>query len=121
MKESHRIAVVEDDPAIGPMLSKILEMEGFDVTVISDGRSALSALSTGRYDAAVLDVMLPGMDGITILRQIRPGNQQLPILVLTAKTDNVTTWEGWRAGANYLMNKPFDPEELVRILRSMIS
>ncbi len=117
-----RVAVVEDDPAIGPMLNDILRLDGFEVTVISDGLQAVPALSAGGYEAAVIDVMLPGKDGIEILRELRDGarTRHLPVVMLTAKADDATTWEGWKAGANYFMTKPFDPDELLQVLRSVV-
>ena len=119
----NRILVVEDDPVLGPMLRKILQKDGFDVTVVSDGRRALPALGSGSYDAAILDVMLPGIDGIAILQRLRNSDErhgQLPVLMLTAKTDDATTWNGWIAGANYFMSRPFDSGELLRVLRSIM-
>jgi DNA-binding response OmpR family regulator len=117
-----RVAIIEDDPAIGPMLSRLLKMEGFEPTVISDGRTAASALSSGKFVAAVLDVMLPGKDGIEVLRELRSDSRtkDLPVVMLTAKVDDKTTWDGWQAGANYFMTKPFEPDELVRVLRTAI-
>lgn len=118
----HRVAVVEDDAAIGAMLDKLLTLEGFDVVVLSDGMSASAGVQRTAPDAVVLDVMLPGKDGITILRELResPPTAHLPIVMLTAKRDDATTWQGWSAGANYFMPKPFAPDELVRVLRSII-
>jgi len=117
-----RVAIIEDDPAIGPMLSEILSLEGFDTTVINNGRKAAGVLRSGGYDAALLDVMLPGKDGIAILRELRSADatKDLPVVMLTAKVDDTTTWEGWRAGANYFVQKPFEPDALVRVLRSLI-
>jgi DNA-binding response OmpR family regulator len=117
-----RVAVIEDDPEIGPMLGKILEMDGFQVALIRDGISAVGALRSGGFRAAVLDIMLPGKDGISVLREIRgiAETARLPVIMLTAKTDDATTWEGWRAGASYFMTKPFDPDELVAVLRSAL-
>lgn len=117
-----RILVVEDDPVLGPMLRKILQKNGFKVSIVNDGRRALPALSSGSYDAAILDVMLPGIDGITVLHQLRSSerNGNLPVLLLTAKADDATTWTGWKAGADYFMSKPFDSGELVRVLRSIV-
>lgn len=117
-----RIAVVEDDAAVGDMLAKFLTMEGFDVVVLRDGWSASAAVRTTAPDAVILDIMLPGKDGITILRELRdsPSTAHIPILMLTAKSDSETTWQGWRAGANYFMPKPFEPGELVRVLRSIV-
>lgn len=117
-----RIAVVEDDAAVGDMLARFLTMEGFDVVVLRDGWSASNAVQRTAPDAVVLDIMLPGKDGITILRELRdsPSTAHLPIVMLTAKSDNATTWQGWTGGADYFMPKPFEPEELVRVLRSII-
>jgi DNA-binding response OmpR family regulator len=117
-----RVAVIEDDPAIGAMLDRFLRMEGFDTTIIKDGRSASGALASGRFDAAILDVTLPGKDGITILRELRDASttRELPVVILSAKSDQQTTWDGWRAGASYVMPKPFSPDELIRVLRSAI-
>jgi DNA-binding response OmpR family regulator len=118
-----RVAIVEDDPHIGPMISRVLKLEGFEPTVINDGTSAARRVSSGGYDAAILDVMLPGKDGIEVLHELRhqAETQELPIVMLSAKTDAKTTWEGWREGANYYMSKPFDPDELVRVLRNVIT
>jgi DNA-binding response OmpR family regulator len=118
-----KIAIVEDDPSVGPMISRALELEGFEPTVITDGTNAAEHVSGGDYAAAILDVMLPGKDGIEILQQIRsePRTKELPVVMLSAKADPFTTWDGWREGANYFMKKPFDPDELVRVLRNVIT
>lgn len=122
MADNNRVAVIEDDPEIGPMLRRILKLEGFEATVIDEGGAALASLRSGNYRAAIVDVMMPGKDGITILREIRSTAETaaLPVVMLTAKHDDTTTWEGWRAGANYFMTKPFEPDELVRVLRSVL-
>jgi DNA-binding response OmpR family regulator len=90
--------------------------------VVPDGNLAVSMLRTGGYRAAVLDVMLPGKDGLEILREVREtaATRRLPVVMLTARANDATTWEGWKAGANYFLKKPFDPDELVRVLRSII-
>jgi DNA-binding response OmpR family regulator len=118
-----RIAIIEDDPEISSMLEKLLRMDGFEVTVFPDGRPALPILRSGDYDAAILDVMLPGKDGITIMQEIRSAaeTERLPVLMLTAKTDDASTFAGWKAGCNYFMNKPFDPVELVEVLRRVLA
>jgi two-component system, OmpR family, phosphate regulon response regulator PhoB len=117
-----RIAVVEDDAAIGDMITQFLAFEGFDVHVFSDGAWASSRVRNLGAAAVVLDVMLPGKDGLTILRELRasPATADLPIVMLSAKTDSATTWQGWSGGANYVMSKPFEPEELARVLRYII-
>lgn len=117
-----RVLVIEDDPVLGPMLETILGLEGFDVKVVSDGASAIEMLSSGTYKAAVLDVMLPGKDGVSIMREIRKMQEtaELPVVMLTAKTDPETTWAGWQAGCDLYMSKPFDPEQLAKELRRLV-
>lgn len=116
------MAVFEDDEAILTLLKRLLAIEGYDVTVVRDGRLAVGALESERFDAALLDVTLPGKDGISIMREIRgnPPTQTLPVVMLTAKTDVRTTWEGWRAGCDLYVTKPFDADELIRGLRAVI-
>lgn len=120
---SPKVLVIEDDPVLGPMLETILGLEGFDVTVVSDGTRAVEMLGSGGYQAAVLDVMLPGKDGVSIMREIRKVKEtaDLPVVMLTAKTDPETTWAGWQAGCDLYMSKPFDPEQLAKELRRLIS
>jgi two-component system response regulator MtrA len=114
-----RLLLVEDDPGISSMIKEVLRLEGFEVRAVSDGYRALEEWRTEKFDAAILDVMLPGLDGITILRTIRDGEKdaRMPIVMLTAKHDDETTWAGWKAGCDYYLTKPFDPDELVTILR----
>ena len=114
-----RVLLVEDDQAVGHMIAEVLRLEGYAITVVTQGRNALPTLRADAYDIVVLDVMLPGMDGIAILKAIRedPATAEIPVLILSAKTDDATTWEGWRAGCNYYMTKPFDPDELILILK----
>ena len=123
MADNAHIAVIEDDPEIGPMLGRILKLEGFEATLINQGITALASLRHGNFQAAILDVMLPGKDGLSILREIRDTSEtaSLPVIMLTAKIDDTTTWEGWKAGANYFMTKPFDPDELVRVLHEVLA
>lgn len=118
-----RIAVVEDDESIAALLRSLLAMEGFEVTVVPDGTRALRILAGGGFDAAVLDVMLPGKDGISVLQEVRrnPPTSTLPVVMLSAKTDDRTTWEGWRAGCDLYVTKPFDPEQLVRAIKGMVA
>lgn len=117
----NRALVVDDDPAINSMLVDILELEGFDVTVVMDGSRAVEVLRSGPYDAVVLDIMLPGKNGIEIMRDIRDAadTRSVPVVMLTAKADDDTTWAGWRAGCDFYMTKPFDPAELVSVLHRL--
>ena len=118
---NQRVLMVEDDAAIGAMVVNALRLEGIDVTVVGHGREALEALRTQQYETAILDVMLPDMDGISIMRAIRqdPLTASIFVVMLTAKTDDATTWEGWKAGCDYYMTKPFDPVDLVSVIRRL--
>lgn len=117
-----RVLVVEDDAVLGPMLQTILNLEGFEATVVSDGTRAVQILGSGAYQAAILDVMLPGKDGVSVMRDIRSMSQtaELPVIMLTAKTDSDATWAGWQAGCNLYMTKPFEPEQLANEMRRLI-
>jgi two-component system response regulator MtrA len=117
------VLVVEDDRALSSMIAQVLDMDGYDITVVDDGRKALSALRSGEFVAVLLDVMLPGLDGISLLRAIRedPAMWSIPVVMITAKTDDMTTWEGWKAGCDYFLTKPFDPGELATILHRLRS
>ncbi|MFY9588336.1 MAG: response regulator transcription factor [Actinomycetota bacterium] len=116
-----RLLIAEDDSAISSMMVDILRVEGIESTVVSEGRKVLDVLRSEPFDLVLLDIMLPGLDGISILRAIRddPEKGDIPVVMLTAKTDDETTWAGWRAGCNYYMTKPFDPDELLAIIRSL--
>jgi DNA-binding response OmpR family regulator len=118
-----QILMVEDDPSIASMVKEIFRLEGFEVTVVAHGREALEALRTHRYATAILDVMLPDIDGISIMRAIRedPATASTLVVMLSAKTDDETTWQGWKAGCDYYMTKPFDPDELVATIRRLLS
>ncbi len=115
------VLIVEDDPAIGHMIAGILALEGYKSAIVSEGLHAVDAVRSGGYDIVILDVMLPGMDGISILKAIReePGSNRLPVVMLSAKTDDATTWAGWQAGCDYYMTKPFEPDELLAILKRL--
>ena len=118
---TRRLLIAEDDPAIASMVSDILRIEGYESVIVSEGRKVLDVLRSQPFDMVLLDVMLPGLDGITIMKGIRdePQTSDIPVVMLTAKTDDESTWAGWRAGCNYYMTKPFDPDELLVILRSL--
>jgi DNA-binding response OmpR family regulator len=117
-----RVAVVEDDGAIGRLLKDVLSLEGFDVVLFSDGRTAFECVRRSGCRAVVLDKRLPGCDGIEIVQQLRRDavTDDLPVVMLTAQTDNQSTWEAWKAGVNYFMKKPFNPSDLVRALRKVL-
>lgn len=115
--------VVDDDPTINAMIADILTLDGFGVTRVLDGNEALAALRFDSYDVVLLDVMLPGQNGLDILREIRAGADlsSTPVIVLTAKADDDSAWAGWRAGCDYYMTKPFDPGELIATLHRLVA
>jgi len=113
----YKILVVDDDPGVRRMVQDVLEVEGYAVTVADDGYSALRAIDSDRPDCVVLDVMMPGMDGHTVLTRIRSGgNRDLPVVMLTAAADDSQAWRAWTEGVDYFLSKPFEPEELLRFL-----
>lgn len=120
-----RILLVEDEPAISGFVRRGLIFEGFEVTIAEDGREALDSLRDDPPDLLVLDLMLPGMDGIEITRRIRAAegadeSARLPILVLTARDSVSDRVAGLDAGADDYLVKPFDFEELVARVRALL-
>ena len=114
------ILVVDDEPAVREALRAGLEFEGYRVTTASDGLGALEQIAKAMPDALVLDVMMPRMDGLTVLRRLRSFNQTLPVLLLTARDtvgDRVT---GLDVGADDYLAKPFDLDELFARIRAML-
>jgi two-component system OmpR family response regulator len=98
-----------------------LGFEGFDVTEAADGSEGLAAVRADRPDAVVLDVMMPGVDGLAVLRTLRDdGLHDLPIVLLTAKAGNTAEQEGWAAGATAYLTKPFTGTALAATLRSLL-
>jgi two-component system, OmpR family, response regulator MtrA len=114
-----RILVVDDDPALSEMLSIVLRGEGFDTAVVSDGPRALPAVRELRPDVVLLDLMLPGMNGIDVCRAIR-AESGVPIVMLTAKSDTVDVVLGLESGADDYVIKPFKPKELVARIRARL-
>lgn len=114
-----KILVVDDDPAISEMLTIVLEAEGFEPVAVTDGAVAVDAFRTESPDLVLLDLMLPGMNGIDICRIIRQ-ESAVPIVMLTAKTDTVDVVLGLESGADDYINKPFKPKELIARLRARL-
>ena len=113
------VLFVEDDDSIRELTAAGLERSGFTVDAVSDGESALTAFGRGRYDAVVLDVMLPGVDGFEVCRRIR-SDSGIPILILTARGDTVDVVIGLEAGADDYLRKPFEMAELVARIRAAV-
>ncbi|WP_137724697.1 MtrAB system response regulator MtrA [Prescottella subtropica] len=114
-----RILVVDDDTALAEMLTIVLRGEGFEPYVVGDGSQALAAVRETRPDLVLLDLMLPGMNGIDVCRVLR-GESGVPIVMLTAKTDTVDVVLGLESGADDYIMKPFKPKELVARVRARL-
>ena len=111
--------VVDDDPALAEMLGIVLQTEGFEPSVVADGDRALAAFRSTKPDLVLLDLMLPGTDGIDICRQIR-AESGTPIVMLTARGDTVDVVLGLECGADDYIIKPFKPKELVARMRARL-
>ncbi len=114
-----RVLLAEDDAAIAEPLARALRREGYDVDVHGDGPSALAAASEG-VDLVVLDLGLPGMDGLDVCRELRAQSSTVPVLVLTARADEVDTVVGLDAGADDYVTKPFRLAELLARARALL-
>lgn len=114
-----KILVVDDDPAISEMLTIVLESEGFQPVAVMDGAEAVRVFEDEQPDLILLDLMLPGMNGIDICRIIRQ-RSNVPIVMLTAKTDTVDVVLGLETGADDYITKPFKPKELIARVRARL-
>ncbi|HIX78451.1 MAG TPA: response regulator transcription factor [Candidatus Corynebacterium faecipullorum] len=114
-----KILVVDDDPAIAEMLTIVLEAEGLEPIAVNDGNEAISTFREHDPDLILLDLMLPGMNGVDICRAIRT-ESSVPIVMLTAKTDTVDVVLGLESGADDYITKPFKPKELIARIRARL-
>ncbi len=114
-----RILLAEDEVALARAVAKILEKNNHSADVVHNGRDALAYLQTGDYDVAVLDIMMPEMDGISVLRTIRAQGNSIPVLILSAKSEIDDKVAGLDNGANYYLTKPFDSKELLATIRAI--
>ncbi len=114
------VLLVEDDAAIAGPLSRALGREGYDVDVVGDGPRAVVRAGEGEVDLMVLDLGLPGMDGLEVCRRVRAGHPNLPVLMLTARTDEVDFVVGLDAGADDYVGKPFRLAELMARVRALL-
>src|SRR5436305_1896029 len=121
MKAKPKILVVEDDFATRTLLEHTLEAEGYTVSSLADGSDVAASLDVAVPDLVVLDLMMPGLDGFSVLKQIRANEttHELPVLILTALDDPSSTWKGWSGGCDYYITKPFDTEALLFIVRNL--
>ncbi|SFS71588.1 response regulator transcription factor [Marininema halotolerans] len=117
---SKKVLVVDDEPSIVKLVQFNLEKEGYQVLVASDGEAALSKVSEEQPDLIVLDLMLPKVDGLEVCKQVRAQNHHLPILMLTAKTEEFDKVLGLELGADDYMTKPFSPRELTARVKAIL-
>lgn len=117
------ILIVDDEPSVRALVRDVLELEGYDVVEAADGPSALSSVVDAKPALMVLDIMMPGMSGLDVLRTLRRehSGSDLPIILLTAASDDDTTWAGWTAGASVFLPKPFDPNHLLDWVERLIT
>jgi len=117
-----RVLIVEDEPNIRELVSLHLGLEGYRCEGVGDGRTALARVEADRFDLLVLDVMIPGLDGLALCRAVRNGrvNQDVPILMLTARRDESDKVVGLESGADDYLTKPFGVRELVARSRALL-
>ena len=114
-----RILLAEDERSLARAILKIFERNNYSADAVHDGEDALEYILTGNYDVAVLDIMMPKMDGITVLKKLREQGNQIPILILSAKSEIDDKVLGLDSGANYYLTKPFDTKELLASIRAI--
>lgn len=114
-----KILVVDDEREIADLIALYLKNDGFELTVCYSGAEALEQIRNEKFDLAVLDIMLPGIDGISLCREIRK-NHNFPVIMLTAKTSNTDKISGLASGADDYMTKPFNPLELTARVKAQI-
>ena len=114
-----RILLAEDERSLSRALVMILEKNNYTVDAVYNGQDALEYLQAGSYDAVILDIMMPVMDGITVLKKLRAEGHQVPVIMLTAKAEIDDKVLGLDSGANDYLTKPFDTKELLARLRAM--
>ena len=115
-----RLLIAEDEPDLAEVLCAFFEKNRFSVDTVNDGFSAYEYASSGEYDAIVLDVMMPKMNGVDVLRRLREKGVKTPVMMLTAKTQKDDRITGFNAGADDYLPKPFEPDELICRVRAML-
>ena len=118
--DSRKVLIAEDDPSVRKAVQRVLALEKYDVTAVNDGQAALEELGKTRFDLAVLDVMMPFADGLTVCREARHRGIQTPILLLTARVEVGDRVAGLDAGADDYLVKPFVVDELLARCRALL-
>ena len=114
-----RVLIVEDEVRLASTLQDLLELNGYTADISHDGESGLDNALSGIYDVVLLDVMLPKLDGFTVLRRLRAAGNATPVLMLTARSELGDRVEGLDCGADYYLTKPFEPKELLACIRAL--
>jgi DNA-binding response OmpR family regulator len=112
-EEKTKILLAEDDENLGSLLREYLQAKSYEAHWLSDGEKAYKSFEKNRYDICILDIMMPNKDGITLAKEIRMINPEMPIIFLTAKSMKEDVLEGFSVGADDYMTKPFSMEELI--------
>jgi two-component system, OmpR family, response regulator MprA len=120
MSESTRILIVDDEPAVQQALARAFALERYDTTLAADGHQALECLSEATFDAVVLDVSMPQLDGLEVCRRLREARDRTPVLMLTARGEIDDRFAGLEAGADDYLVKPFALRELMARLRALM-
>ncbi|MCC7076438.1 MAG: response regulator [Acidimicrobiia bacterium] len=117
-----RILVADDDPGVLKLIQLTLELEGFEVTAVTDGAAALDEIRAGACDLAVLDIMMPMLDGVDVCRAVKAdeASAATPVILLSAKAQARDIEIGMAAGADRYMTKPFEPLELVESIQGLL-
>ncbi len=115
----NRVLIIDDDEELCDLVSEYLTVEGFETECVHDGESGLKQAGSGEFDLAILDVMLPKMNGFDVLRNLREASD-VPVLMLTARGDDMERIVGLEIGADDYLPKPFNPRELVARLRAIL-
>jgi two-component system alkaline phosphatase synthesis response regulator PhoP len=119
-ERKYQILLVEDEEHLHEALKLNLELEGYEVSSAMDGKKALDLIQNAVFDLIILDIMLPSVDGFTIIEKLRLNNNQTPILVLSAKNSSFNRVQGLKLGADDYLNKPFNLEELLLRVAKLI-
>lgn len=114
-----RLLLAEDEKSLSKAVKVLLEKNNYSVDTVYNGGDALSYLESGNYDGAILDIMMPGMDGISVLKKLRAKGSLIPVLILTAKSEIDDKVSGLDSGANDYLTKPFNTKELLARIRAM--
>lgn len=117
-----KVLIVEDDQHIRKLLNILIRKEDIDIDEAVEGNEALDKLRGYSYDLVILDIMMPNVDGFAILKELRetPATAQLPVIVVTAKTEDKDLMKGYSMGANYYITKPFEPQDLIHSIELIL-